>query len=299
MADQISFNPGATGFRGICGTLIYRNQWIGFENAPSTILFNAQMNLQKIGAGVGISFMNDRVGFQSETDFKINFAKHFEVVGYGYLSAGIGLGLESMGFKPTWIPPQPGLTDINLPTEVSQAGIDINLGLFWRGTSSPYYIGLSTTHITAPELKTVNFKKARHYYATGGLDIDYDMLPLVSGLTLKPSMIIYSDLVSTSMDITLIADYELNPYQSVYAGASYRRTDALAVLLGFSMDISDDNNKGPLQGDPSVLKIGLSYDITTSSINDPSKGSPELWLNYCMFQPDPAVARYVNPFILQ
>ncbi|MFK8044542.1 MAG: PorP/SprF family type IX secretion system membrane protein [Crocinitomicaceae bacterium] len=295
MADQISFNPGATGFRGICGTLIYRNQWFGFEGAPNSYLFNAQANLQEQGMGIGISYLHDNVGFFSENDFKINIAKHFEIVGAGYLSLGLGFGLVNGSFDPTWIPPDPTTPDPNLPIADGASALDLNFGAFWRDADERYYVGLSSTHLTAPNLNTINFDKARHYYATGGMNIRYDMLPIVDGLTLKPSFLVISDFVSTTMDVTLIANYDLTNYQAIYGGLTYRRKDALAVLIGYSTNTFDP---GTLDGDPDVLNIGLSYDITTSDINTPSNGSLEVWANYCMFAPDPARARHGNVFIL-
>jgi type IX secretion system PorP/SprF family membrane protein len=308
MADQISFNPGATGFKGYCGTLIYRNQWFGFDGAPNTVLFNAQANIQKVGMGVGISFMNDNIGFFSENDFKINVAKHFEFVGAGYLSAGLGLGLINGSYVPEWLAPETGIDvtlDPNLPNADGGTSLDLNFGLFWRDADNRYYAGLSATHLAAPELDNINFKKARHYYATGGMNITYDMLQIDPRLTLKPSFLVISDLVSTTMDITAIADFRMRPEQSIYAGISYRRKDAVAILLGSSLDITPKSGKagsnlgslGSTQAD--VVSFGLSYDITTSNINTPSNGSLEIWANYCLFPKDPAKARYGNPFILE
>lgn len=299
MADQISFNPGATGFRGMCGTLLYRNQWMGFDGAPSTFLFNAQANLQQFGLGVGISFMHDNIGFFAENDFKLNIAKHFEIVGSGYLSAGIGLGVINGSFDPTWLPPE-NINDINLPGAEGASSLDFNFGLMWRDASDRYYVGLSSTHLSAPSLELINFKKARHYYATGGMNITYDMLQINPALTLKPSFLVISDLTSTTMELTAIADYELTPTQALYGGLTYRRKDALAILLGWSTKITDDEGKnGSLGGSPDVLNLGLAYDITTSNINEPSNGSLEFWVNYCLFARDPAIARYGNPFILE
>ena len=302
MADQISFNPGATGFKGYCGTLIYRNQWFGFDGAPTTFLFNAQANIQKYGLGVGISFMHDNVGFFAENDFKVNVAKHFEIVGAGYLSAGIGLGVVNGSFDPIWLAPETGADvtqDPNLPVADGASALDVNFGLFWRDADERYYVGLSSTHLGAPDLTTINFNKARHYYATGGMNITYDMLQLAPEMTLKPSFLVISDLVSTTMELTAVIDYRLTPDQSIYGGLTYRRKDALAILLGWSKDVSNDDNEGSLKGSPDVLNLGLAYDITTSNINEPSNGSLEIWANYCMFPRDPAIARYGNPFILE
>lgn len=302
MSDQISFNPAATGFKGYCGTLLYRNQWMGVDGAPSTFLFNAQANLEELGMGVGITFMNDHIGYQVENDFKVTFAKHFSVAGAGYLSAGLGLGVINGGFVPAWVGPDTGLNSVgdpDLPGAEYQSKLDVNFGLFWRDENEKYYIGLSSTHLAEPLLEKVNFKKKRHLYATGGMKIDYSMWSALGpDITLKPSFLVISDLTTTSAELTALVDFRIRPEQSVYAGLGWRR-EAIAILAGWSMDVSNQNNEGSLGGSPDVLNIGLAYDINTTSFNKASNGSLEIWANYCIFPKDKSVARHGNPFILQ
>ena len=58
----------------------------------------------------------------------------------------------------------------------------------------------------------------------------------------------------------------------VWLGVSYRTEDAIAPLLGYQFK---PNAK-------SMLKIGYSYDVTTSQLKNYSSGSHEIMLNYCM-----------------
>ncbi len=308
MSDQISFNPAATGFKGFCGTVLYRNQWLGFRGAPETFLFNAQGNIEKLSMGVGISFMNDNAGQFIENDFKVTAAKYFEIVGAGYLSLGLGVGIINGGFIPNWIAPDTGpdaSKDVNLPGAETQTKLDLNAGIFWRDINENYYLGVSTTHLAQPTFDKITFVKNRQYYATGGLNIGYSMWnALGSDLTLKPSFLVISDLVTTSPEFTLIADYQLLPQQSVYAGVAWRTRDAFSILAGMGLDITpksvpNKSNLGSLGGDADVLNIGVAYDINTVAYNNVSNGTLEFWANYCIFPVDPAVARYGNPFILQ
>lgn len=300
MFDQVSFNPAAVGYKGYCGTLIYRNQWMQTEGAPNTYLLNAQANLRQIGAGIGLSLFSDQIGFQREIDVKLNFAKHLPIVGAGMLSAGIGLGIVNVSYTPDWVPPTPD-PDNTLPTETGDSGLDINMGLFFRGNNDAYYVGLSTTHITAPTLKDVNFNKARHYYVNGGVNLNNSMIGLPSNLVLKPSFLMISDFVTTTIDLTLIGDYALNSASTVYAGLSYRRADAISVLLGLRQKLYTGKqvNTGLLEGSADVFNFGIAYDITTSKFNNTSKGTLEFVARYCIFQKDPGAVRHGNPFILQ
>ncbi len=307
MFDNVSFNPGATGYKGFCGSLFYRDQWEKVDGAPNTFLLNAQGNIQKLSAGVGLSIARDVIGFQSELDVKLNFAKHFYIPRKGHLSLGLGLGIINTGFQPKWVTPDIG-EDPNLPLAEAGSSLDLNFGVFWRGTSVPYYLGISATHLTQPNIKKVYFEKARHYYVTGGIDIGYNMLAIASELTLKPSFLLISEGVTTSLNVSLLADYWLNTTQGIWGGLSYRTTDAVVIMLGFQTKLytkTFTSQGSGFLGKPNrispgdVLKIGYSYDVTTSKSNVYSKGSHEIMLSYCVFPPAYSVSRYGNPFILQ
>ncbi len=308
MFDRMSYNPATTGFKGYCGTLIYRGQWDKVQDAPNTMLFNVQGNLQKYNSGVGLSFMNDVIGYGREMEINLNYAYHLEVPGAGYLSAGLGLGIENIGFDPKWNAPQTG-TDVtldpNLPLGSSGTAFNANFGLNFKGNEH-YYVGLSMTHLTAPTIKNVNFTKARHYYISAGYEIrsayqDWAWF-LPSGLSLKPSVLFKSDMTASVLDVNLLADFWVNNDLGVYGGATFRngKTDAAALMIGFMMKrYNQGTSKGALGGDPDVLKIGYSYDLMTGPLSQYGYGTHEIMFNYCVFPPPPPVTRYGNVFILQ
>jgi len=314
MFDGMSFNPAITGIKGYCGTLIYRGQWDKVQDAPNTLLFNAQGNLQKYNSGVGLTFMSDVIGYGQEMEIKLNYARHIQVQGYGLFSAGIGLGIENVSFDPKWNAPQTGTDatlDPNLPQGVAGTTFDVNFGLHWKGVQG-YYIGLSATHLTQPVISNVNFQKARHYYVTAGYDITSKQswawfLP--DGLTLKPSLLLKSDLTTTVIDINAIADYWLNNDLGVYGGLTYRTStaDMMALMVGFQMKRYNSDGGlskgGALKGPADVFKIGYAYDFISAgknaTLNQYGYGTHEIMFNYCVFAPPPPVSRYGNVFILQ
>jgi type IX secretion system PorP/SprF family membrane protein len=301
MYDRMSYNPATTGFKGFCGTLMYRNQWDRVQDAPNSTMFNAQGNLQKVtlgpgGLGVGVSFMNDAIGFMRNNTVTVNAAYHYPTTA-GILSAGVGLGAINVGFNPTWIPPQvsadmdPAISSIN--QQIGATGFDANFGLYWYGNQK-YYVGISTTHIAPADLSKVSFSVARHYYVMGGYTYDLgDPVGLGKGkLLLKPSALIKSDMATMVFDINLTADYWLNTSSYFWAGASYRYSDAIAVMAGYAFSPGANINRD-------LAKIGYSFDIMTNPLNTYGKGTHELFLNYCMFPPAPPVPRSSNPFILE
>ncbi|NBW59738.1 MAG: type IX secretion system membrane protein PorP/SprF [Crocinitomicaceae bacterium] len=77
--------------------------------------------------------------------------------------------------------------------------------------------------------------------------------------------------------------YTLNNNE-LYGGLTYRNSDAIGVLLGFS----------PIQ----KFTIGYSYDITINKLASVSRGSHEIVLKYCysIKTPKPTISR--NPRFL-
>lgn len=320
MFDNMSFNPATTGFKGYCATAIYRGQWDKVENAPNTMLINVQGSLPSINSGIGISFMNDVIGLGVEREITLNYSFHLEVPNKGSLSAGLGVGIENVGFDPKWNGPTTGLNsqlDATLPLGASGTGLDVNFGLHWAGKDNKYYVGLSATHLTQPKLANVNFTKARHYYLMGGYNIttnnDFAYF-LPKGMKITPSILYKTDAVAGILDFNVMMNHWLSGSSNnygFYAGLTYRHSDAFAILLGLQGKMfskSSVKNGGADSGalgqigrksDGDVWKIGYSYDVMTSALNQYGTGSHEIVFNYCVFPPAAAINRYGNVFILQ
>jgi type IX secretion system PorP/SprF family membrane protein len=71
-----------------------------------------------------------------------------------------------------------------------------------------------------------------------------------------------TDAASTQFDINVRALWK----NMVWAGVSYRIDDALGVMAGVNIK---------------SFRVGYSYDVTTSGINNYSSGSHEIMLGYC------------------
>jgi len=60
-------NPGFAGSNGaICASLLYRQQWIGFDGAPKTMIFSGDMTLPEFNSGAGLNIISDNVGFEKK-----------------------------------------------------------------------------------------------------------------------------------------------------------------------------------------------------------------------------------------
>lgn len=284
--DKMSFNPAATGFNGICGTLIYRNQWDQVQDAPNTTLVNVEANIPGNNLGLGISFTNDVIGFQKNNSLNLNGAYHLRTSS-GILSGGIGLGFFNMSFDPDWIAPET-LEDPQIPGALSSTVFDLNAGLYWSGSTIPYYLGISTTHLLPTDFKNFNFELARHYYIMGGYEYAMDLRRPVY---LKPGFLVKSDGATSIVDFNLLAECWLTTSSFTWIGSTFRTKDAFALSAGYAFSPASIASVN-------MLKFGYSFDWMLNEMRPFGKGSHELMVNFCMFPPPKPIARSGNPFVL-
>jgi len=95
MFNTMAINPGYAGSNNIiCATAVSRQQWIGFEGAPSTTIFHVDAAVQPFGisSGVGLALMNDQAGFDKNMGITGTYAYQKEL-GFGKLGIGLSFGM--------------------------------------------------------------------------------------------------------------------------------------------------------------------------------------------------------------
>jgi len=272
MFNKLAVNPGYAGVNNAyCGTLLSRQQWMGFEGRPQTNLFSFDAKIRpfdRFNSGVGLTVWQDELGPEKTFSAKLAYAFH-KNIGNGLLSVGIDGGIYNKTINGKWITPGflgDGSEDPSIPQgEASDLSFDMGVGAYY--TTTDFYVGISSTHLTAPVLSGKakqssfnNYTLARHFYIMGGYNISFS-----SPFVLKPSIFIKSDVSSTQVDVNAMLEYN----EFVWAGLSYRYEDAIALLAGVNVPMIDG------------LKVGVSYDYNTSILNEYNNGSLEFMLGYC------------------
>ncbi len=286
--DRQSFNPAVVGTDGMhCLSVFHRDQWDGLDHDPKTYLVNYQGAFgPKQNIGGGATFYTEVLGQQTNTIFRVAAAYHASIGNGNVFSAGLSVGMVQSKLGSNWIYIDAG--DPTIPSaETSQSVADIGLGLTLY-QKNKYYVGISSTHLNSADLKQLNIKVARHYYFMGGYQ-----LPMGSDFALRPNVLIKSDFAATQFDLN--ADVLWN--NMLWAGLSFRPKDAISPYVGFQTMFE------PIKGQTKLinhgLKLGYSYDVTTSDIKDYSAGSHEIFLTYCIgFSEIPIRARHSNPRFL-
>jgi type IX secretion system PorP/SprF family membrane protein len=283
--DKMSINPGKTGldlYNGICATSIYRNQWDKVNGAPNSAILNIESNLSRFfPGGIGINFYHDAIGFSRQNNLLLNYSYPVQIGRAGVLGVGVGIGIMNYGMDPSWVPPTSAI-DPTLPVGFAATGVDANFGLYYQ--AKDYYVGLSSTHLSESELSKAvtttiqSYQTARHYYLMGG----YKFKDIANG-TIDAQMLVRTDLIKFSADLNARYLFKLDD-KDAYGGLSFRTSDAIAVMLGYS----------PIP----KLQVGYSYDITVNKLASVSRGSHEMMVKYCYFIPPPPKTKARHPRML-
>ena len=270
MLDGSVYNPAFVGSeKAICGNLIGRQQWMGFEDSlgskvsPRTFMFNLQAPIYSINSGVGINVISDHLGYESNFGVKLNYAYRFTLGENHRFGAGLALSFlnKSIDFSELTVE-DPGDPLLKYNDKQSATFFDLDLGIHYRFADKAY-AGLSATNLLASsrEIGNVRYKQKTNLYLTGGYyftvsEMGYKKLFLV------PSLLLKTNFASTQLDVNLMVNYN-NQY---WGGVSYRIQDAVAVMAGASWN---------------GFRLGVSYDFITSALSNSSSGSLEVFVGYC------------------
>lgn len=280
MHNKLIYNPGYAGTsQAICANVLYRQQWVNFPGAPKTGLISFDMPIGNLPLAIGLNVMNDQIGF-SKTLFARLAVAYNRPIGPGILGVGIDGGILQQQFNGNWITPDgnnnpdgaiPGYqsTGGTANAKLNELTYDLGFGAYYT-IANRMYVGISSTHLTAQDISAggnVKYSLARHYYLMGGYTFQ-----LNQDHAIQPNIKVKTDAASTQLDVNLTYLFR----NSFWFGVSYRMQDAIAPMLG--VRLLEKKN----------LKIGYSYDVTTSKIKGYSAGTHEIMLGYC-FNPKPKI----------
>ncbi len=258
----MAMNPGYAGSENrICATLIHRDQWAGLTDGPETSAATIHSNLnRRYIQGIGIHLLNDQIGPLSNQAFSLSLA-HRLFVGPGELGIGLNVGGFQRSLSGDFFPPEfPAIDDPTIPTDDGSSMVpDFGLGLYYQAAN--WYAGLSSQHLHEPLFDDWGGDQNiiyRVFYLTGGYNFD-----VTENITLRPMSLVKFDRAKVQIDVTGQAVFG----DRLWAGLSYRYQDAVALHAGLRL--------------LDQLRVGYSYDITTSEISGYSSGSHEFMLSYC------------------
>jgi type IX secretion system PorP/SprF family membrane protein len=261
-AMEPSFNPAAVGKQSQLNvTGAYAMTLTGFENAPKTMQFGADMPFFLMGRyhGVGLQLVNDQIGLFSHQRLMAQYAFKQRLLG-GTLSIGLQGGLLSEKFRGSSLDLENSNDPAFSTSDVSGVAIDLSAGLYY--THGPWYAGVSVLHATAPEVELGDrsiLSVSRTYFLTAG----YNIRLRNPFLSIHPSVLAHTDGTSHRVNVTTRLKYT-HDKKMMYAGLGYSPSNSVTALIG-----------GFFHG----ITIGYSYEVYTSVLKI-GNGSHELFVGY-------------------
>jgi type IX secretion system PorP/SprF family membrane protein len=264
MFNESFINPAYTGSREqLSLTGVWREQWVGINGAPSTQSFSIHSPMKNSVHGLGLNFLNDKIGVTRRTMFSPTYAFRIPMK-KGKLALGVSAGMQLYQERLSEVETNT-LNDINFLSNTPNLFLP-NFGFGTMYYTDKFYIGLSIPRLLKNEIyfdnkRVVNSRltpSTFHYYLAAGY-----LQKLNPQLTLKPSV-----LIKATSGAPVQADISLNVMfrEFLWIGATYRTGDAICGLLGIQLSKN--------------LRVGYSYDYTLTDLQQFTSGSHELVIGY-------------------
>ncbi|WP_290822121.1 type IX secretion system membrane protein PorP/SprF [Flavobacterium sp.] len=261
MYNTINVNPAYAGSRGVVSVFgLHRTQWVGLEGAPVTNTFSINTPISNSNFGLGVSFVNDRIGPSDENTISVDVSYSIQTSETYKLSFGIKGTANLLNVDYTKLD-RYDLTDPQFQNNIdNEFSPNIGAGIYFH--SDKLYVGLSAPNF----LETAHFddnisvsaKERMHYYLIGGYV--FDISPTVK---FKPAVL--SKLTSGApLQTDVTANFMFN--EKFVLGAAWRWDAALSGLVGFQV------SEGWF--------IGYGYDAETTKLANYNSGSHEIFLRY-------------------
>jgi type IX secretion system PorP/SprF family membrane protein len=261
--DALDINPAFAGsHEALSASIMFRNQWVGFRDAPKSYLLSVHAPFANDRIGAGLVLENNSIGINKETSLIGNYAYRMELQN-GKLALGLGFGVTI--YNTAWN--ELIAADAN-DAELMNSAVTSILPSFSLGTyyyTKKYYIGISIplflsheTDKNTGKYKMGNNFSGCNYFITGGYE--FGISPLVKFL---PSMLIkYHRGNPVQVDFNTL----FNLKDKIWIGAGYRNTDIVVGMLQCQLNYQ--------------IRLAYAYDYNLGTIGKYINGSHEVVLNY-------------------
>lgn len=266
MFNPSYYNPAWIGVeRQAFAAAHHRTQWAGYDatfdpgGAPSTQLLSVVIPVQGKFSGFGFSVVNDQVANLNSVQARLAISAK-QSFNFGDIYIGLMPSINAQSLSANFRATDPG--DALIPTgNESQLQPNLHAGIFFKSRSD-YFIGVSSENILEPAFDfgtNAENKIERSYLLMGG----YEFV-VTRNITIKPTVLIRSDLKALSYEFSGIVTYQ----EKMWVGGSFRRAEAISLLLGYSF--LQDNK----------LKAGYSFDYVIKDRDAKQPTSHEIFLRY-------------------
>ncbi len=264
MYNTINVNPAYAGSRGVMSVFgLHRTQWVGLDGAPVTNAFSINSPINNSNLGIGLSFVNDRIGPTVENTISADISYTIQTSESYKLSFGVKgtANLFNLDVNKLKIQNQNDPLLQNLNNNFSP---NVGAGVYFHSDKS--YLGLSVPNFFQTKRYDDNdiavYKERMNLYLIGGYVFD-----LSSNLKFKPAFLT-KVVEGAPLQLDLSGNFLIN--EKFVLGAAWRWSAAASLMAGFQV------NDG--------LYIGYGYDLETTKLANYNSGSHEVFLRFELFK---------------
>lgn len=276
MYNRYLLNPAIAGSEDALQLgLIHRSQYVGIaDRFIASQGFNFNMPIYKANSGIGITAINDLIGFSRATYVAVNY-DYRKKFSWGNLQVGIGAGFIETSLDGALIRTPDGTyiggvnhNDNILPDNIQQGfAPDFSVGVYFN--NEKYFAGAALQHIAFSSAKInsaggqTRLIFSRNFSAMGGYNFKAG-----GKLKIMPSALIKTDFKQVQTDIALNFTAMGKMLSGLaFRGFSGKSIDALALFLGIRV-------KG--------FQAVYSYDANLSFLRKFNSGSHEISIQYTL-----------------
>ena len=260
MYNTININPAYAGSRGFMSLFaLHRTQWIGLDGAPVTNSFSINTPIGNSKMGVGISFLNDRIGPTNENEISADISYSIRTSESFRLSFGLKVTANVFNLDVSRLNPvsqnDPQFQNLN-----NSFTPNFGTGLYLH--SEKTYIGISVPNFIESNKYDSNsvamFKEKINYYLIAGHVFD-----ITENLKFKPSLLTKM-VTGAPLQVDVSGNFLIN--KKFVIGGAYRWSAAFSAMAGFQIS----------EG----VFVGYGYDKETTNLANYNSGSHEIFLRF-------------------
>lgn len=260
LTNNYAYNPAIAGYKPhAVVNLNYRNQWVGFNDAPKNYLLSlhSPIGIQK-KVGVGAMIISDNTGMIGKTSGYLTFAYHLKLNEIYKLSFGISAGMAQYRIKLYDAKTADAGDELLTGNLLTNNVFDSNMGLYLH--SNKLFFGISGYQYLRNKITWKDSKSnlSPHVYSTIGYTFKVS-----DEINLEPSALLkFNNPVPFQPEYSLRGIYK----GLVWLGFSYRSKDAASALLGINIK--------------EKITVAYAYDFTVSKLRTYSSGTNEISFIY-------------------
>lgn len=264
MFNPFMINPAYAGSReGTSSVLLFREQWIGIDGAPSTQTFSIHSPFSKQKMALGLNLFNDAIGPTRNSGAFVSYAYHLKL-GKAKLSLGVRGGMYNSRLDLDVLNYRDPLDETNGTGRVNSMVPSFDFGMYLY--SKKYYLGFSSTHLNESKFdfsgmttNTIIVLKRHYMFAAGGA------FPIGENTVFKPTTLV-KFVPSAPVNIDVNASFLMR--KVFWLGAGFRSAGSVVLITEYNIS--------------QFLRVGYSYDLVLNQLKRFSGGTHELMVGFDM-----------------